>query len=334
MIIKPRQMPIQLITLYFLYLRLPDKHPKKSDVLIKLKRLHLGYLGELEFDYHLSHFPEDRIIVLNDLRLEHQDHAFQMDTLILSHYFESIVEIKNYKGTLYFDQLLKQCTRTFNNIETAISDPISQVYRQKSLYTSVKKAQGMKTLPQIPSVVVSHSSTMIKTNPGLEKELNKIVFHASHFPKRLHDLLKLHCNRRISDKQLLDLATQLAKQHKPLIRNWLDYFKISPSELAKGVPCPKCSLFSMKWRKCSWYCSFCHTTSKNAHEQAVFDYLLLISPTITNEQCRAFLRITSRHLSKRHLKNLNLPSNGITKNYAYFLPTNWMDRYKNLKLIY
>jgi hypothetical protein len=331
LIFKPRQIPVPLITLYFYYRRLPSKHPKKSLVLGKLKRLHAGFLGEKEFDYYLNLFPNDRFLALNDLRLKFHEHTFQIDTLILSNYFEVLVEVKNYKGMLFFDQLLQQCSRTYNNIDESISDPISQSERHQKFLSLLKKEQGFKTLPQTPLVIISHSRTMIKTNPGLEKELTQKVLHAEQFPNRLSDLYKAHPNRRLSDSQVLDLATQLEKQHAPPEQNWHDYYKTSPSELISGVQCPNCNRFSMLWVTASWYCPHCKTTSKTAHEQAIYEYLLLYNSTISNEQCRNFLNIHSRDLAKRFLKKLNLPSKGANRYRVYFLPPNWVNLFDNIK---
>jgi hypothetical protein len=334
LIIKARQMPVQLISFYFYYRRIPMGHPKKSLVLGKLKRLHAGFLGEKEFDYFLNLFSNDRFLTLNDLRLNYQDHIFQIDTLILSNYFEILVEIKNYKGVLFFDQLLEQCTRTYNDIEDSISDPIAQTFRHQKFLSLFKKEQGMKTLPQIPLVIISHSTTMIKTNPGLEKELTKKVLHAEHFPKRLNDLYKTHPNRRLSDGQLLDFANQLVKRHEPPDTNLPDSYKIPSSDLIKGVQCPTCDAFSMNWTKASWQCPLCKTTSKTAHEQAIYEYLLIVNPTINYEQCREFLNLHSRELAKRLLRKLKLPSRGTTKDRVYFLPSDWIQMYEDIKFDY
>jgi hypothetical protein len=126
---------------------------------------------------------------------------------------------------LFFEKLLQQCTRIYNHIEDSISDPISQSQRHQKFLSLLKKEQGQKTLPQIPLVVISHSSTMIKTNPGLEKELIPKVLHAEQFPNRLSELYRAHPNRRFSDSQVLDLAIQLKKRHEPPEQNWHDTFK-------------------------------------------------------------------------------------------------------------
>ncbi|MGV3488207.1 MAG: NERD domain-containing protein, partial [Tuberibacillus sp.] len=60
--------------------------------------------------------------------------------------------------------------------------------------------------------------------------------------------------------------------------------------------------------------------STSAHEQAIYDYFLLIKPTITVAECCEFLCIESRHIAKRILQSMKLRSTGRTKGRIYHSP--------------
>ncbi len=82
--------------------------------------------------------------------------------------------------------------------------------------------------------------------------------------------------------------------------------------------CEKCLSFSMVRTKGKWICPSCQFVSKNAHIQAIIDYLL-INTTITNQQCRDFLVISSEHIAKHLLRSMKLSYVGKTNTRKYFL---------------
>lgn len=99
----------------------------------------------------------------------------------------------------------------------------------------------------------------------------------------------------------------------------LEKFDIKPSELVKGVCCPKCKSLPMIRKNKVWACNSCSFCSKYAHIDSLKDYVLLIGQTITNQQLRSFLCLSSRSISTNLLKSMNLKHSGNTKGRVYEL---------------
>jgi hypothetical protein len=97
----------------------------------------------------------------------------------------------------------------------------------------------------------------------------------------------------------------------------LDHYNISYKEVITGVQCPGCFIFPMQRTHGNWLCPHCGCKDKKAHLPAIQDYLLLISPTITNKQARVFLHLASEDATFRLLSAM--PSSGTKKGRKYFL---------------
>ncbi|WP_197205174.1 nuclease-related domain-containing protein [Cytobacillus firmus] len=52
---------------------------------------------------------------------------FQIDIIILTPYFISILEVKNISGSLYFNSIFTQMVRTIEDKEEGFPDPVKQV---------------------------------------------------------------------------------------------------------------------------------------------------------------------------------------------------------------
>jgi hypothetical protein len=68
--------------------------------------------------------------------------------------------------------------------------------------------------------------------------------------------------------------------------------------------------------------------SKTAHIPAIDDYFLLIKPTITNAELRAFLHIDSIRVAGKILSTMNLPFTGKYKDRVYYQPQPGNNRYQ------
>lgn len=134
------------------------------------------------------------------------------------------------------------------------------------------------------------------------------------------DLFKeLHKEEKHTKKEIRKLSKLLINQHTPSNPDILNQYKIPKSDILKGVHCPNCSLFPMERKQGRWICRDCSFFSKDAHISALTDYGLLFQPTITNQQCRDFLRISSRSTAHKMLVSMIIPSSGETKARKYEL---------------
>ncbi|PEJ59514.1 hypothetical protein CN692_04795 [Bacillus sp. AFS002410] len=72
----------------------------------------------------------------------------------------------------------------------------------------------------------------------------------------------------------------------------------------------------MKRQLGQWNC-VCSYKSIDAHKQALYDFAFLINETITNQQCREFLQLSSGSIASNLLKSLNLKQTGHKKGTKY-----------------
>jgi hypothetical protein len=114
------------------------------------------------------------------------------------------------------------------------------------------------------------------------------------------------------------LSSLLNQEHEEPPINILKQYSIQPQELNLHIKCPRCMKADVQRGYGTWNCQTCGTHSPNAHEQSIKDYLLLFG-SITNQQARQILDITSIALARRLLEKLNLTTQGSGKAKNYFL---------------
>lgn len=314
---KEREFPIRLKQGEALLRSLRPHHQKREKITKDLKKIRAGYRGEKELDYHLKFLPEKDYHIFSNLRLSFKDTVVQIDTLILSLWFAALIESKNIFGHLYFDSISKQLIRTFENEKEGFPDPILQVKRQADVLKKWLSQHMNKTFPIHTLVSIGYPSTILETNKGNEQIYNKVL-HAEHIPQKIVDLSD--SEQHLSTYQLRKLTDQLLNAHVPEpTMDILNYYSISPLDLVKGVPCPKCNQSPMERVHAWWHCQECHTKSKDAHVQPVEDFIWLYG-SINNEQCRKHLGLTSSYTTKRILQSMNLQTEGKNKGTVYYLP--------------
>jgi len=318
MIIKQRETTLIIEKLQALLRRLPTNHTMFAEVESELSRRLAGMTGENSLDYPLSFLHAEEYHLFHGLRLFHDPYFFQIDTLIVTRKFLLVSEVKTFSGSLYFDQNAQQLVRTRKDGTIDIfSDPIIQVKRQKSLLEAWLVRNHLQRIPVIPYVVLSNPLTSISSN--LEPSvLSQIVIHRDALPDRISHLSKTF-NDECSPTTLVKLTETLQLKHTPLDPVILSRFKLTTSDLKKGVLCPSCSYSPVTRIYGSWHCPKCSTKSKDAHVAALRDYALLVETHITNREARAYLKLESESLTKRILNKIGGRTEGATKGRIYDL---------------
>ncbi|MFB5661155.1 nuclease-related domain-containing protein [Alteribacillus sp. HJP-4] len=318
MIVKPRTTPLYLQQLQALERRLPSPHPKRQMVENTMARWSAGFKGEQSLDYPLTFLPKDKFLILHDVRLHDGTHYFQMDTLILSEHFLVILEVKSISGTLIFNTDFNQLIRYDGEKEEAFSDPLIQVRRHQAQLTLWLQQVGL-SIPVEGFVVMGNYRTVLKKTPdSLETFENVIQGHVAS--EKVLDLLKLYPTTTVTQSQLKALSKKLMHQHKEGKRDILKQFSISPDEIIRGVYCPDCPASVMQRKHGSWNCPACQKHWKKAHMEALSDFSLLFSHTISNKQAREFLKIPSRDAVKRLLQSIKVSQSGEYSRRRYKLP--------------
>lgn len=318
MIAKKRTTPLQLYALESLISRMRQKHKKRSDIEGDLTKRKTGFKGELALDYELGKLQGNNYYIFQDLRLKSGHLYFQLDTLLLTKHFGLILEIKNIKGTLFFDNEFGQMIRTYEDKEEGFKDPLIQAGAQRSLLREFLKENKLETIPIEYFIVISHASTILKSSQGYH-DAKERVFHADHLIQKIASLQKKYKNIQVKKSKLDEIKQKLLSSHSPLLSTPLEYYQITKEEILPGVHCPSCSHLGMERIYGKWPCPKCKFTSVTAHEQAIIDYLLLLNPTISNSQCRKFLGLKSRKSAHIILNRMNLEKTGTNKGTVYRL---------------
>lgn len=330
MILKEHEIPELILKLEALLLRIPIKHPKKAAITDELKMRMAGFQGEKSIDYPLSFLPEKDYYIFHDLRLKTKKHFFQIDTLIIAKKLAMIIEVKNLTGTIYFDTAFKQLIQTKGDgNEKGYSYPLTQLERQKSQFKEWLTLNRFRDINIVTLVVISSPQTIIRTSSNSNSIQQKVI-HKEELPakfKQVENSLE-NITDYLEEKELKKISKSLLKQHIPLKTNILNRYQIDEQEIVRGVICHNCKFLPLARVKGNWYCQRCKNKDKQAHIQTLYEYSLLIKPSITNSEAREFLLIDSVFTSNRLLKSLDLSFQGSNKNRVYDLSTLKQKRFK------
>lgn len=316
MIIKPCSVPLLTLTEEVLLRRLLLNHQKRAEILSNLKKGWSGYRGEQNLSYHLSFLPEKEYFIFHDVRLVTNGMSCQLDVLLLTPFAIFIIESKNLSGQVTYDQNTKRLIRIYQNQEESFPDPVMQAKRQQIVLQHWMDEQKLKSCPIEYLVSIGSSTTLLKTN-GSNHIFQKLLF-AEQIPDKIQQLNQSYNKRILSPYLLQKFCNLLLESHTPLSINILEKCEISPSDILSGVQCPSCNRLPMDRIKNKWYCHRCQHFSHNAHCQAITDYLH-IHGTITNQQARQFLHLSSTNVCTRLLENMDLSCTGKRKYKIYSL---------------
>ena len=326
MIKKERLYPLSALKLEALLRRLPATHEKRQIIERDLAKILAGYRGEQSLDYHLNFLDDANHLIFHDIRLPLKEHFFQMDTLILTSRFAFILEVKNLFGSITFDPDFNQLIRMYLDSEEVFPDPVTQVNNQKFKLTQWLKNHGY-TIPIYTKVVISNPQTIMKSNTNNQHYLKQIT-RSANIVSAIMKTTDQQSPPILTDKDLKKITRLLLKDHTELYRNDLKRYNLTEAELTPGLYCPNCQHIPLIKKRYKWYCSNCSYADKHAIIHSLFDYYLLLGPTITNSQFRRFFDIISPSASTKILSSLNLSRSGTTKGVVYHLCREYFDSKK------
>lgn len=317
MFVKPIKVPLIIKKIEALLRRLPQNHPKRSIIEKELASRYKGYRGEQSLNFHLQQISSKNHLIFHDIRLSASNSEFQMDILIITPHYLLNLEVKNFSGTLVFDDIHKQLIRIYEGKEEGFAYPITQIQRHKKLLTEWLEKNRFPPLPIECLVVISSPRTIIQTKGS--SSILKFITRSPLVPEKIDYFDHIYSKEVLNKKHLKRLSTLLISQYPPEAFNPLDYFLLPQSDLLTGVHCPICLNLPMHRKRGKWDCISCGYSSKDAHISSLNDYFILVQPTINNQQCRAFLQLSSRISARNLLLNMNLPQTGSTKGKVYTL---------------
>ncbi|HAM80712.1 nuclease-related domain-containing protein [Ornithinibacillus bavariensis] len=317
MIVKHRIKPKELYKLEAAVRRVTQTHPYYERLQMDLKRKRRQITGEKEVDYPLRFLEEKENLILHDLRLKDEQGYFQIDSLIICKKYCLILEMKNWYGTILFDENNQVIRIGDDGKEEGFPNPIPQAQLQQYRLKKWLYKIGITAHPVEYLVVISFPSTIIKATP--KSKIPERVVHSKQLIFHIHKLDNLYTPTTITIRKLTNVAKRLVEAHQESDRNFFDSYRVTINDLIRGVFCPECSYVPMIREHQKWVCSKCGFQSTDAHIQALSDYSYLISSTITNKAAREFLQVSSPHVVKRLLQQGGYEQIGINKGRKYRL---------------
>lgn len=300
---KTRKKPLILQKLEALLPRLPHSNSTRPDIEQEISKRLKGYIGEQKVDYHLKRQLPSSFTILPNVLLNVHGNNFEIDTLILSNHAIYIIEVKNYSGKITFDTLLQQFTREEADTVMGYRYPITQAEMQRQHLQDWLTERNVHHIPIHYFIAISEPSTIINV-VGDSERISNVVAHAEHIPKKI---LQLDRQLKNSSRWNKGNAIRLFSQEKQEFNfNVLERLQINRKDIIPGVQCPKCNFIGMLRKHRSWFCPKCQYISKQAHRRAISDYFLIINNSINNKECRYFLKIDSRQVATRLLKDCDL----------------------------
>ncbi|MFL6561223.1 MAG: NERD domain-containing protein [Bacillus sp. (in: firmicutes)] len=313
--------PERLFLTEILKIRLIKGHSKYQEIERDLAKRWAGYWGEIALANYVKELPHDKYHIFHDLQLQINGIPFQIDTLLLSQNYILIIEAKNIAGTLTFDNTFNQLIRTNEDgTEESFEDPRVQCLRLQSLLRNWLIKNHCNLLPVDTLIFFKSTRTILKTNTGDKTDFTKICKGRDLFNK-IEGMEQRYTHERIDQETMNKIGNLLLNQHSPKPIYILKEYNLTKKDIRSGVCCPnnQCNYIPMNYKRGNWGCPSCLTTSKDAILKTLTHYFYLYKPTITNQEIRVFLHLTSPNTTQKALHKLNLQTTGNTKNRVYYL---------------
>jgi hypothetical protein len=206
----------QLERLQQLHATAPDR--VKPQIERDMKLLAYGIAGEesVAFELNNSYLP---IIVLHDLRLEHEGLSAQIDYLIITTKFCLVVECKNLFGNLEVNsrgEFIRELDFNGKRKKEGIYSPITQNARHMEMIKTLRLANKRNPLMRVAlekSFGDFHRSVIVLANP-------KTVINLKHAPKNVKDQI-------IRSDQLIEYIKRLIRENKDLASSEKEMYEMA-----------------------------------------------------------------------------------------------------------
>ena len=206
----------QLERLQQLYATAPDR--VKPQIERDMKLLAYGIAGEenVAFELNNSYLP---IIVLQDLRLEHDGLSAQIDYLIITTKFCLVVECKNLFGNLEVNsrgEFIRELDFNGKRKKEGIYSPVTQNVRHMEMIKALRLGNKRNPLMRVAldkSFGELHKSVIVLANP-------KTVINLKQAPKEIKDQI-------IRSDQLIAHIKKLLRENKDLASSEKDMYEMA-----------------------------------------------------------------------------------------------------------
>ena len=305
MILKEKTERESLLRLRRLVARLEDPTP----FLQELRNREQGYKYECQLQFFLDRilYLYHPIVILHDIRIPIGKTSFQIDCLLLTPNFGLIIEIKSSSGKMTFTQN----GRYFHYEKGDMHNPISQVVEQRDRLIDFLKLDKY----MIEHVVcLGNPSVSVSTDDSSEWILDRVI-PFDQLKNFISNLYERHPHSIIDKDRIESIGNYLKSNHQEKIYR----FNVNPNLVEPGVICTACFRLGMERTRYSWRCNHCSNVSKNAHNEDILDWFSFKNyRSITNSDCRNFLRVESPTTAHTLLNNCELIKPKGNKRWRYY----------------
>ncbi|MDM5332375.1 nuclease-related domain-containing protein [Ureibacillus composti] len=315
MILKPFEPYPMTAALTALTKRLHPSHEMYSKLQVELNRQEAGEHGEQHvFSLLATSQLPDQTYLLHNVGLKSKVET-QIDILVLSPWWCLILEVKNIKGKLYFNDNPRQLIRKGDDggKDEILGSPEIQVEQYTFGLKSFLESHGVK-LPIYGAILFPFNNAII------EKPPEKILLLIGREVVRFIWSLPRSSGVNVDSRKLGELLMKSLYTRDPF--PLCHYYKISPSMISSGVECPHCGTIPMQRALRTWKCPKCEKTSMDAHRKALADYSMLINKQISNSECVSYLRLKNHQQAHRILAKCSSSRTGKSRNSVYHLSYN------------
>lgn len=214
----------------------------KNLILKDIKLLEYGKQGEeaVLFELMNSFMP---MLILRDLRMEHENLSAQIDFVVITRKVTFIIECKNLFGDIQVNEagdFIRTIQFGGNKIREGIYSPITQNKRHLEIIKAVKKNNQNSILRKMmlekyfdenykSIIVLANTKTIIdvrKADKGIRSQIIRNDQLISHM-KKVIDMSK---SEESSDKLMVERAENFMKYHQPSKNDYTAKYDMHPDE--------------------------------------------------------------------------------------------------------
>ncbi|KZE39987.1 hypothetical protein AV656_01535 [Bhargavaea cecembensis] len=276
--------------------RLPERSREYGELEKQLNNVRAGADGErkvLETIRSVS-LPEDCCIIENLNLPLLGGLQFQIDFALIARSGILLLVTKQIGGRLRFHQgpaELRKVDDTGRIIQT-FDCPVTQLHDQIGNLNDWLELLDLRT--NIQGFVVFANNPVIEAIPAAMPVVKL---------RELRVQIRSHINKPavIDNEKVLSIANSLRHHSKPYLPfPYSEHYKMNSVLLYRGMLCNRCGSYLKKRTERSWECESCRMISHKPHLEMLLTWFLLISSTITPQQCLSLFNYQS-HKSARKL---------------------------------
>ncbi|MGE7925390.1 nuclease-related domain-containing protein [Viridibacillus arvi] len=294
--------------------RLSPDYQKIEAINRQLENVTAGFNGECRvdqmvqevlFNNHFYYFPNFEC-QLSPTRIA------QIDSVLLTQSYILLIEIKNMRGTLHFQEQPYQLIQELEGQSIAYHCPQMQLLRASDTFERWLKNTKFQQVPIYKTIIMPNHRTVIKTAPTtvpliMSKEIALFIQKLNELPVVINEaqLEALIHSIKVNNKSY---------KHRPLCEK----YNIPIEQIRKGIIC-HCGTSGIRISERTWHCPKCQAVIPNAIEQTLYDWFSICAEEITITECIDFLSCNSRTLISRVLNNNNYIALGKTRSRRFKL---------------